>query len=144
MSSDNRTIMEKVKDDFIPSVVSGAIGVLGASFILGVDLSQNLNIFNMQIPAWAAIGGVIAGSDLISYASHDFVLEKIPVLQQSGWMTYENKFLAPILSGAGCYVLFRTTISSDVSLVNSFLLGGGSSIVGRYGYDAYLQANMQK
>ncbi len=139
MSHDNRSIMDKVKEELIPSIFAGGVGILGASFVLGVDLSQNLSVFGMSVPTWAAIGSVIAGSDIIAYASHDFVLEKIPAIQNSGIATMENRLLAPVLSGAACYILLREGISTDVSLVNSFLLGGASSIVGKYGYDSYLQ-----
>lgn len=144
MASDNRTVMEKVKDEIIPSAFSAGIGILGASFILGVDLSQSLNLFGMNVPTWGAIGGVIMGADMLAYASHDWVLEKIPAIQNSGFATAENKLLAPVLSGLGVYVLLREGVSTDVSLVNSFLLGGGSSIAGRYGYDTWEQMKQGK
>ena len=140
--TDNRTITDKIKDELIPSAFAAGVGLLGASFILGVDLTQNFNIFGMNIPAYAAIGGVIAGSDIIAYASHDYVLEKIPMIQNSGIATYENKFLAPVLAGASCYLLLREGISTDVSIINSVLLGGGSSILGKYIYDTYEQTKM--
>lgn len=135
MSGDSRSFIEKAKDEIIPSLFAGGLGVLGASFILGVDLSTQLSVMGMSVPAWGAIGGIIAVSDIIAYAGHDFVLEKIPSLQ--GFATYENMFLAPVLSGVGCYTLFRTSISSDVSIVNSMLLGAGSSITGKYAFDMY-------
>jgi len=137
--TDNRSITEKLKDELVPSLASGAIGALAASFLLGVDLSIQLSIGNMNLPAWAAIGGVISISDLISYASHDYVLEKIPAIQK--FATYENRILAPALTGLATYTLFRTTISSDASLTNSFLLGAGSTIGGRYAADTLKDIN---
>lgn len=137
--ADNRSITEKLKDEFIPSIASGAIGAVAASFFMGVDLFIDLPVANMNIPAWAAIGGVISAADLIAYSSHDFVLEKLPSLQR--FATYENRILAPALSGLATYGLFRTSISSDVSLTNSFVLGGGSSIAGRYVADTLKDMN---
>jgi hypothetical protein len=138
--ADNRSVTEKIKDELIPSLASGVVGILGASFLLGVDLSMDINIANMTVPAWAAIGGVITGADLIAYASHDFVLEKLPALQS--FATYENRLLAPVLSGVGTYGLLFTAISSDTSLMNSFLLGAGSSVTGRYAFDTFKETNM--
>ena len=131
--ADNRTIMEKLKDEFIPSLASGAIGAVAASFLLGVDLTMQLPVANMSLPAWAAIGGTITAADLIAYSSHDFVLEKIPALQR--FATFENRILAPALSGVATYGLFKIAISPDTSLTNSFLLGAGSSIGGKYAAD---------
>ena len=122
--------MEKLKDELIPSLASGTIGALAASFLLGVDLSAQFSLGSYNMPAYLAIGGSITAADLIAYASHDYVLEKIPMLQ--GFATYENKLLAPVLSGAATYALFRTTISSDASFTNSFILGAGSTIAGTY------------
>lgn len=137
--ADNRSITEKLRDELVPSVASGAIGVLASSFILGVDLSMSLPVGSMTLPAWAAIGGVIAGADLVSYASHDYVLEKIPSLQR--FATYENRLLAPVLSGVATYGLFRTAVSPDVSLTNSFLLGAGSTVGGKYVADTLHDIN---
>lgn len=136
---DNRTIMEKLKDELIPSIASGAVGVLASSFLLGVDLSTNLTVGNMNIPAWVAIGGVISASDLVAYVSHDFFLEKLPALQ--GFATYENRLLAPVLSGASSYLLFRTAISADTSITNAVLLGAGSTIGGKYIADTLKEVN---
>ena len=136
---DNRSVIEKIKDEIVPSVIAGGIGALAASFLLGVNLSMHLPIATMQLPAWAAIGGVITVADLAAYASHDWVLEKIPTLQKIA--TYENRILAPALSGVATYGLFKTAISPNASLTNSFLLGAGSSIGGRYAADTLKDIN---
>lgn len=128
--SDNRSITEKLKDEIVPSLASGAIGVLASSFILGVDLTSSININGMSMPVWSAIGSVITLADLGAYASHDYILEKIPTLQNIS--SYENKIGAPVLTGLASFGLFKLGISSDVSFTNSFLLGAGSSVGGRY------------
>jgi len=128
--SDSRTVSEKLKDEFVPALISGGIGVLASSFILGVDLSLDMNIAGNNLPVWSVIGGVITGADLISYASHDYVLEKIPSLQSVA--TYENKIAAPVITGLATVGLFKLGVSSNASITNSFLLGAGSSVGGRY------------
>jgi hypothetical protein len=128
--SDNRSITEKLKDELVPSIFSGAIGVLASSFILGVDLNLDISVGSMNMPLWSIVGGVITSADLLAYASHDYILEKIPQLQNIS--SVENKIGAPILTGLASYGLFKSGISSDVSFTNSFLLGAGSSVGGRY------------
>lgn len=136
-SQDNRTVMEKIKDDFLPSLVSGGVGILGAKYLLGVDINMTLNVMNMNVPAWAAIGGVIAASDIAGYVLHDAILEKIPYLQSSGIATYENRLATPMIAGVSTYALFLTTVSKDVSLLNSILLGAGATVSGQYLYHTY-------
>jgi len=141
MSNDNRTFTQKLTDEIIPSAISGGIGILGASMIMGVDLSITLPILSYNLPAWASIGIVIAGADVIAYMSHDMIIEKIPQLQ--AWSTVENKLLAPVLSGIGTYALLAGGVQPGVSIMNSVLLGAGSSVAGRYLYDSPM-LNMNK
>lgn len=138
-NTDSRTWREKLMDEAIPSLVAGGLGIGISSFVLGVDISMNIPIMGMQLPMWGAIGGIIATSNAVAYASHDWVLEKIPSIQSIA--TYENRLLAPVLGGLGTYALFRVGVSSDVSLINSALLGAGSSVAGKYLWDTYNQAN---
>lgn len=133
MSQDNRTLLEKLKDESIPSMVAGGLGTIASSFLLGVDISQNVKIFNVSMPLYVAITGTIAGADFIAKASHDYVLEKLPALQSIA--TYENRLATPLISGVSTYALFYTVLSPDVSMVNSMLLGAGSTIAGQYAYD---------
>lgn len=128
--SDGRSIMEKLKDELVPSLASGAVGVLASSFLLGVDLSTQVPLGSINMPAWVAIGGVLTAADLAAYASHDYIIENISALKSIS--NYENRILAPALSGIASYALFATAISPDASLTNSVLLGAGSSVTGRY------------
>ena len=137
MSSDSRSVMEQIKDEIAPSVLSGAIGVLGANMLLGVDVMGSINIANMNVPTWVGIAGVIGGSVLLSEVSHDWVLEKLPENLKGSWLTYENRLLAPALAGASTYLLFRFGVSDGTSIVNSVALGAGSSIMGNYAYDTF-------
>lgn len=133
MSDDNRSIIEKLKDEAVPSLVAGGIGTIASSFLLGVDVSQNVQIMGINMPLYAAITLVIGGSDFAGKALHDTILEKIPAIQSIA--NYENRLATPLISGVSAYALFYTTISSDVSLINSLLLGAGSTITGQYIYD---------
>jgi hypothetical protein len=137
MSTDNRSLMEKLKDEAVPSLLAGGIGVIASNQLMGVDLGSSVNILNLNMPIWVAIGGTIAGANALSYALHDQILERIPSIQS--FANYENKLLAPVTAGLGTYGVFRLGVSSETSLMNSFLLGGGSSITAKYAYDMYNQ-----
>ncbi len=137
--SDGRSIAQKIKDELIPSLASGAIGVLASSFFLGIDMKMQIPFGSMSVPAWVAIGGTLTAADMIAYASHDYVLEYIPMIQS--FATVENKLLAPVLSGAATYLVLREAVSTDVSLINTFLLGAGSSIAGKYSADTLKSIN---
>jgi hypothetical protein len=138
--SDPRSFLQKMQDDLVPSLFSGAIGVAGAHFLMGVDLSNNISVFNISLPSYVAIGGTIALSDALAYASHDFILENIPSIQSIA--TYENRLLAPVLSGLATYGLFRLGVSENASILNSVVLGAGSTIAGKYLYNSYNMGQM--
>jgi hypothetical protein len=137
--TDSRSFLDKMKDDLVPSLVAGGIGIAAAKFIMDTDLSYNFNLLGVSIPGYIAIGGTIALSDAIAYAAHDFVLEKIPSIQT--FATYENRLLAPVLSGIATYGIFRFGVSEDASLIHNLVLGGGSTIAGKYLYSSYEMAN---
>lgn len=128
--SDNRSVMQKLTNEFGTSLLSAGISVVASSFLLGVDLTTNVNLFGMNIPMYGAIGLVVGGSDAIAKISHDYVIENIGFMQNIA--NIEGRLIPPILSGTASYILFYTTISSDVSLINSVLLGAGSTISAEY------------
>lgn len=132
MSKDNRTFLEKIKDEAGQSVASGIIGVIIAQVALDVNLGMKIPFMGTAIPVWGALGLTIAGADALAYASHDFIVEKIPYLEKLG--NIENRVAAPLISGLATYGLLTATVSSNVSLLSTMALGGGSSILGRYGY----------
>ena len=128
--TDTRTIMDKIKQEITPSLISGGIAVIASNMLLGVDLSSRYPLLGYNIPSWLAIGGVVGGSVLISEISHDWILERIPSIQS--FATYENRILAPLLAGVGTYALFKLTVSNDVEIINSVLLGSASAVGGSY------------
>jgi len=132
MNKDDRSILEKIKDEAGQSLTAGVIAIIASKLILDVDLSMNIKYLSMEMPLWGAIGLTVAGADAIAYASHDFIVEKIPQLQSLG--NIENRVAAPLLSGLATFALISTTISPDVSIINSAGLGAVSSIGGRYAF----------
>lgn len=135
-SNDSRTFMEKITDEIGQSLSAGLLGIAFANFALDVDVSMNIKFVGMSVPVWAALGLTITAADALAYASHDFIIEKIPAIQQ--YANIENRIGAPVLTGIASYGLLATTVSKDVSMLNSFLMGGASSLVGRYGYDTIM------
>jgi len=136
MNKDNRTFMEKIKDEIGQSVASGIVGVAIAQLALDVDLGMKIPFMGSTIPVWGALGLTIAGADALAYASHDFIVEKIPYLQNIG--NVENRVAAPLLSGIATYGLLATTVSPNIALVSTMALGAGASMGGRYGYQTIM------
>ena len=132
MSADNRSLMEKMKDDMVPGVISGVIAVAGASMMFGASPNAQIPIMGYSLPVWGVVGGSVAIAVSSSEFVHDMIVEKIPQLQSIG--NIENRVMAPLLSGIATFGLISTTISPDVSIINSAGLGAVSSIGGRYAF----------
>lgn len=129
-------LVEKIREVAQPSIISGIVAAGGAVYIFGLDSSQPIPFFGLgEVNSLIAIGGTVAGSVMISEILHDTVLPMIP---HNKWVNAENRFLAPILAGGSTYLLLKSGVSEDTSMLNAFALGGGSSIAGRYISDSFL------
>lgn len=131
------SLVEKIKEQLTPALLTGAISIVGANMLLNVDLSSNYPLFGYSVPSWAAIGGISTSSFLVAELSHDFVFSNLPNELKGSWMTYESRMLPIALSAVGEYALFKFGVSNDISLVNSLLLGGGSALAGKYASDTF-------
>jgi len=140
--SQNDSLMDKLKQEFTPSLVSAGVAIAGATMLLNVDLSAKYPLFGYNLPSYVAIGGVVGGSVLASELVHDWVLEKLPDSVKGSWINYENRILSPVLAGAGTYLLFKFGVSNDTDAVNSILLGSGSAVVGKYVSDTFVSKYM--
>ncbi len=135
MSTDNRSLMEKMKDDMVPGIISGVIAVAGASMMFGASPNAQIPIMGYSLPVWGVVGGSVAIAVSSSEFVHDMIVEKIPQLQSIS--NTESKVGAPIVAGLTTFAIFRGVVSSNASLVNSVLLGAGSAIGGKYAYSVY-------
>jgi hypothetical protein len=130
----NESLLDKIKDELAPGLISGAIAAIGANALLGVEFSSRYPLFGYNVPSYLAIGSVVAASQITAEVLHDQVLESLPDSIKGSWLNYENRLLAPILGGAATFGLFKLGVSNDVEFLNSALLGGVSSIAGKYAY----------
>ncbi len=123
-------LVEKLREVAQPSIISGIVAAGGAVYLYGVDSSQKIPFFGLgEVNSLLAIGGTVAGSVMVSEVLHDTVLPMIP---DNKYINAENRLLAPILAGGSTYLLLRTGVSEDTSIVNALILGGGSAIAGKY------------
>jgi hypothetical protein len=126
-------LTEKLREVAQPSIISGVIAAGGAVYLYGVDSSNKIPFFGLgEVNSLLAIGGTVAGSVAVSEILHDTVLTWIPHNQ---YVNAENRLLAPILAGGSTYLLLREGVSQDTSIMNAFVLGAGSAVVGKYASD---------
>lgn len=130
MSDEDKSIKQRLKEEAVPSLASGVIGAVASNMIMGVDYTQQLPFMGMNVPAYLVIGGTVAGSVMASELLHDYVLENIPMI--NAYADAESRILAPVMAGGFTYLLFRTQVSAETSLMNSALLGAGSAVAGKY------------
>ena len=81
--TDTRTIMDKIKQEITPSLISGGIAVIASNMLLGVDLSSRYPLLGYNIPSWLAIGGANTYNPLggtLTFLNCDDVTEAITVM----------------------------------------------------------------
>jgi hypothetical protein len=85
----------------------------------------------LQLSPMLAVGGGIAAGTLVGEVATEFVLPKI---QGSGYSNYEEMAIPPILSGVGSWLALKMLVSKDAEFMTPFLLGAGSSSLGKTVY----------
>lgn len=122
--------MDKLKQIILPSAVSSVVAVGLYKYVLGEDLSMDVPFFNMNMPAYQVVGA----SSLIGSISGEFVsdilIPKIPKLEALG--AIQDIIVPPSITGLTTYGTLRLAVSEDTSFKNGFLLGAGSSVIGKY------------
>ena len=96
--ADNRSTMEKLKDELLPSLTSGLVAAGVSIGIMGIGMSDTLNLFNMNINAPLGIALAVGSGVLISELIHDHVFENIPGIRFLS--KYESGIGGPLLAGA--------------------------------------------
>ena len=126
-------LQQKIMNELAPSALTAIVGYVGAKYVYGVEDSMRVPTpFGPQ--SAPLVAGVGAGlGNLAGEVSKDTVLSWIP---NNRYVNAESRLLTPALAGVGTYVAFRVGVSENTELANSFVLGAGSSLVGKYGYDA--------
>ena len=124
--------MDKLKEVLMPSVFSAGASIIIYKYVLGEDLSENVPFIGSIMPAYQ----VVAASSLIGSVAGEFlsdvVIPKIPKI--SAIESIQELVLPPAITGLTTYATLRLLVSEDTSLKNGFLLGAGSSVVGKYAY----------
>lgn len=124
--------MDKLKEVIVPSAVSAVAAIGIYKFLLGEDLSAEVPFMSYVLPAYQVVGassliGSVAGEFL-----SDIVIPKIPKIQSLG--SIQDMVVPPSITGITTYATLRLLVSEDTSFKNGFLLGAGSSVVGKYAY----------
>jgi hypothetical protein len=125
------SVAQKLRDEFAPSILTGVVGYVGARYIF------NLNNFNVPTPIGDSNGAVVAGvgammGHLAGEVSKDTVLSYLP---NNEYVNAESRLVSPALAGLGTYAVFRLGVSENTEFINSFALGAGSSVAGKYSWD---------
>jgi hypothetical protein len=124
--------MDKLKQIIMPSVFSAGASIIIYKYVLGEDLNDNVPFLGNIMPAYQ----VVAASSLIGSVAGEFLSDiVIPMVPKVGAIeTIQDMVLPPAITGITTYGTLRLLVSEDTSFKNGFLLGAGSSVVGKYAY----------
>lgn len=127
--------MQKLSEIFVPSLLSTAVGLGIYKFVLGENLSESAPFLNMEIPAYAAVGGSIFAGAVTGEFLSDIVIPKIPKINALG--SVQEFALPPLITGLSTYGSIYVLMSKNASLSNAILVGASANIGGKYAYDAF-------
>lgn len=136
----NKSLVETLKENAMEGALSGAIACAGASMFYGLPLTEKIYFLNQNVPIGVVVGGTVALAVASSEFISDELIARIPQLQSIA--STESKIAPVAVSGLSTYILFRSFISSDTSIMNSVLLGSGSAIAGKYANSIIYNYNM--
>lgn len=122
--------MEKLKEIFMPSLIASAVSVGLYHFVLGEDITEAIPLLNMEVPAYVAVGASSFAGSVAGEFLADVVIPKIPKIGALG--SIQDMIVPPAITGLTTYGAIVALVHRDASFKNSFLLGAGSSAVGKY------------
>lgn len=124
--------MEKLKEIFVPSLLSSAVSLGIYHFYLGEDLTDTAPLLSVMVPAYVAVGvSALTGSIAGEFLS-DIIIPKIPIIERLG--SLQEAIVPPTITGLSTYGSIMLLVDSNASFGNSFLLGAGSSAISKYAY----------
>ena len=101
------SVLDKLKSDLVPSLVSGAVSLAAYQFLLGHSLSDQMVVGGTLLPAWAVVGGLTVTSQLVGDVLQDYVLPMIP--NNASYSGYEGAVIKSALAGLSYWGLAYVT-----------------------------------
>ena len=126
--------MEKVKQVLVPSLFSAGASLIIYKYLLGEELSEPVPFMgSMSYPAYIVVGASSMVGSISGELLSDVVIPKIPVIESL--KSVQEFLLPPSITGLTTYGALRVLVSEETSFKNGFLLGAGSSVLGKYAYN---------
>lgn len=127
-----KSITSKLKEVFIPSLLTGGISVGIYLGLYNGSMFAPIPFGGLDIPASLAVALSTTAGNMIGEIGSEFILPYIPGNSYSG---AEGMILKPALSGLANYLVMRTAVSDQVSMLPSLVTGAGGSIAANYIYE---------
>ncbi len=130
--------MQKIREIIVPSAFSAAASVLIYKYALGEDLTDDIPFLSYSMQAWQVVGvSSLIGSVAGEFAA-DVAIPKSPKIEMLAGI--QDIIVPPAITGLTTYGTLKVLVSGDTSFKNGFLLGAGSSLVGKGVYNQFYPA----
>ena len=124
--------MDKLKEIFVPSLIASGVSLVLYKVVLNENLGEQIPVMDSVYPAYLVLGGTAFLGNVAGEFLSDVVIPKIPKIEALG--SIQDAIVPPSITGLSTYGVMRFAISEDTSFKHSFLLGAGSSVIGKYIY----------
>lgn len=136
------TVVEKLKEVFVPSLITGAAAAGILYVVNGSAASTEINFLSMPVSGAVMIGGSAFVGNMVGEILTTTVLPYAEKGMSKDFMKTEELVVPPALAGLSTYGAVRFLTNLDnVPLLNVGLIGAGSSVVGNYIYNKYESKN---
>ncbi len=124
--------MQKIKEVFVPSLLSATASVLIYKFILKDDLDIDIDFLGMSMPSYAVIGAVSLGGNILGEFISDVAIPAIPKVQAIE--SIQEKITVPLINGLTTYGLMYGLVSEYTYMKEAVAVSAVGSVVGKYAY----------
>lgn len=122
------SVITKLRDVFVPSLVASATSVVLYKYYLGEDLKEEIPIISVPMPAYVTVGVASFAGSVAGQTISEILEPKLPNVLGN----LQGMIIPPVVDGFTTYGAMVLLVHQHTSFKNSFTLGVGGSIVGQW------------
>jgi hypothetical protein len=128
------SIIEKIKSTTVPSLFTAAASVGVFYFVVDDQLTIDIPFAGAMLPAGVVVAASAFIGNTIGNIASDFVAPHLPLESLQG---LEKTLLPASMAGLGTYAAMALLVSTEIKFMDTFIVGGGGSLIGQQLYNAY-------
>lgn len=123
---------KKIENTLVPSLFAAGVGAGAYYFMYGSQEIESVPLGPLNVSLPIAVGGTVFIGNVAGEILTQFILPMLPEDEQ--FKKIQEMVVPPAITGLSTFLSMRILVSENTELLPAILLGGGSSIGGKYIY----------